>query len=106
MRAPLAQPRPTGAQDRLIHNPKLRFLDQCREVLRFRQLAYRTEESYVDWIRRFKFLDVFRGIERSESAVLRAESQRCDSLGWSAQRAALPLESVRGMGTRESTLEV
>ena len=38
---------------RFIPNPKLRFLDQCREVLRFKQMAARTEESYVDWIRRF-----------------------------------------------------
>lgn len=38
---------------RLIPNPKLRFLDQCREVLRYKQLSYRTEESYVGWIRRF-----------------------------------------------------
>jgi hypothetical protein len=38
---------------RFIPNPKLRFLDQCREVLRFKQMARRTEESYVDWIRRF-----------------------------------------------------
>ena len=39
--------------ERFIPNPKLRFLDQCREVLRFRQMAYRTEQTYVDWIRRF-----------------------------------------------------
>jgi integron integrase len=42
--------RPLG---RLIPNPKLRFLEQCREVLRFKQMALRTEEAYVDWIRRF-----------------------------------------------------
>ena len=36
----------------------------------------------------FWFLAVFGGIERSEPAVLRAESLGCDSLGWSAQRAA------------------
>ena len=39
--------------ERFIPNPKLRFLDQCREVLRFRQMAFRTEQTYVDWIRRF-----------------------------------------------------
>lgn len=38
---------------RFLPNPKLRFLDQCREVLRFKQMAARTEQSYVDWIRRF-----------------------------------------------------
>ena len=38
---------------RFLPNPKLRFLDQCREVLRFKQMARRTEVSYVDWIRRF-----------------------------------------------------
>jgi hypothetical protein len=38
-RAPV---RPLG---RLIPNPKLRFLEQCREVLRFKQMALRTEEA-------------------------------------------------------------
>lgn len=37
----------------LTPNPKLKFLDQCREVMRFKQLARRTEETYLQWIRRF-----------------------------------------------------
>jgi integron integrase len=36
-----------------VPNPKLRFLDQCREVLRFHHYARRTEEAYVHWIRQF-----------------------------------------------------
>src|SRR5437762_3348161 len=47
------RPKPARPLDRLIPNPKLRFLDQCREVLRFKQMSPRTEEAYVDWIRRF-----------------------------------------------------
>lgn len=39
--------------ERLVPNPKLKFLDQCRAAMRFRQMARRTEEAYVDWIRRF-----------------------------------------------------
>ncbi|MGA2282034.1 MAG: integron integrase [Verrucomicrobiota bacterium] len=42
--------RPLG---RLVPNPKLKFLDQCREVMRFKQLSRRTEETYLQWIRRF-----------------------------------------------------
>jgi len=34
-------------------NPGARLLDQCREVLRFHHFSHRTEQSYVDWIRRF-----------------------------------------------------
>ena len=34
------------------------------------------------------FLAVFEGMERREPVALRAESLGCDSLGWSAQRAA------------------
>ena len=30
---------------RFIPNPKLKFLDQCREVLRFKQMSPRTEET-------------------------------------------------------------
>jgi site-specific recombinase XerD len=33
--------------------PKKKFLDECRDVARFRQLSYRTEQSYVRWIRQF-----------------------------------------------------
>jgi hypothetical protein len=38
---------------RYVPNPKLKFLDQCHEVMRFKQLAARTEETYLQWIRRF-----------------------------------------------------
>jgi hypothetical protein len=34
-------------------NPKAKLLDQCREVLRFHHLSYRTEQAYLDWIRRY-----------------------------------------------------
>jgi integron integrase len=34
-------------------NPNARLLDQCREVLRFHHLSYRTELTYVHWIRRY-----------------------------------------------------
>ena len=44
------QRKPLG---RLVPNPKLKFLDQCREVMRFKQLSHRTEETYLQWIRRF-----------------------------------------------------
>ena len=39
--------------ERLLPNPKLKFLDQCREVMRFKQLSYRTEETYLQWIQRY-----------------------------------------------------
>ncbi|MFN3409916.1 MAG: integron integrase [Limisphaerales bacterium] len=38
---------------RFVPNPKLRFLDQCREVIRFKRFSPRTEEAYIHWIRRF-----------------------------------------------------
>ncbi len=39
--------------ERLTPNPKLKFMDQCREVMRFHRLALRTEEAYLQWIKRF-----------------------------------------------------
>ena len=53
MIAPFVSSFPGRPLARLVPNPKLRFLDQCREVLRFKQMSPRTEQSYVDWIRRF-----------------------------------------------------
>jgi len=34
-------------------NPKLKFMEQCREAMRFHRLALRTEEAYLQWIKRF-----------------------------------------------------
>lgn len=53
MKTPFEPVPPGEPAYRFIPNPKLRFLDQCREVLRFKQMAESTEKSYVDWIRRF-----------------------------------------------------
>ena len=36
-------------------NPKLRLLDQVREVIRLRHFSLRTEQAYVAWIKRFIF---------------------------------------------------
>lgn len=38
-----------------VPNPKLKLLDQVREVTRLRHYSLRTEESYVQWIKRFIF---------------------------------------------------
>ena len=45
--------RPQTPLARFRPNPKLRFLEQCREVMRFRRLALRSEQAYLEWIKRF-----------------------------------------------------
>jgi hypothetical protein len=34
-------------------NPKLKLLDQVREVLRLKHYSIRTQRCYCDWIRRY-----------------------------------------------------
>jgi hypothetical protein len=34
-------------------NQKLKFMDQVREVLRYHRYAYRTEQTYCQWILRY-----------------------------------------------------
>jgi hypothetical protein len=34
-------------------NPKLKLMDQVREVLRYHHYAYRTEQTYYQWILRY-----------------------------------------------------
>lgn len=46
-------PSPRRRLDGFRPNPAARLLDQCREVLRFHHFSYRTEQTYVDWIRRY-----------------------------------------------------
>jgi integron integrase len=43
---------PSGAE-LVIPNPKLKVLDQVREVMRLKHYSLRTERSYCDWIRRY-----------------------------------------------------
>lgn len=47
--------RPKPPLERFIPNPKLKFMEQCREVMRFRHLALRSEQAYLEWIKRFIF---------------------------------------------------
>ena len=59
-RGPKGQPRQSGVAGPaavtlalIIPNPKLKLLDQVREVMRLRHYSIRTEQCYCDWIRRY-----------------------------------------------------
>jgi len=39
--------------ERIIPNPKLKLLEQVREVMRLKHYSLRTERAYSDWIRRY-----------------------------------------------------
>ena|SRR5437899_2249297 len=42
-----------AAADRIVPNPKLKLLDQVREVMRLKHYSLHTERCYCDWIRRY-----------------------------------------------------
>lgn len=42
-----------NSKNKFRPNPDLRLMDQVREVLRYYHYAYRTEQTYCDWIIRF-----------------------------------------------------
>ena len=44
-----------GSLERFIPNPKAKLLDQVREVIRFKHYSIRTEQAYIQWIKRFIF---------------------------------------------------
>jgi len=44
-----------SSSDGVVPNPKARLLDQVREVIRVKHYSIRTEEAYVQWIKRFIF---------------------------------------------------
>ena len=41
------------SSDLIIPNPKLKLLDQVREVMRLKHYSIRMERCYCDWIRRY-----------------------------------------------------
>ena len=40
-----------GRRDLITPNPKLKLLDQVREVMRLKHYSIRTERAYCDWIK-------------------------------------------------------
>ena len=46
-------PVPIPAQESVVPNPKLKLLDQTREVMRLKHYSIRTARSYCDWVRRY-----------------------------------------------------
>ncbi len=48
-----AEKRPTTTG--IIPNPKIKLLDQVREMIRLKHYSIRTEQAYLQWIKRFIF---------------------------------------------------
>lgn len=65
----LASQQPPVVYETVIPNPKLKLLDQIREVMPLKHYSIRTEQTYCDWVRRFV---QFHGI-RSREEMLPAE---------------------------------
>ena len=53
----------SGPAELIIPNPKLKLLDQVREVMRLKHYSLRTERSYCDWIRRYIHFHHFKARE-------------------------------------------
>ena len=51
----LTRPGSFRARELITPNPKLKLMEQVREVLRLKHYAIRTEQAYCDWIRRYIF---------------------------------------------------
>ena len=45
----------SGGFELVIPNPKLKLMDQVREVMRLKHYSLRTEQAYRQWIKRFIF---------------------------------------------------
>jgi len=61
--------RHAAVRERLVPNPKARLKEQFHEVCRFKHLAVRSEEAYLQWIKRFI---VFH---RGKAEILKAENR-------------------------------
>jgi hypothetical protein len=68
----------SGDFEAVIPNPKLRLMDQVREVLRLKHYAIRTEQCYCDWIRRYIEFHGMRAREELFPAEAKIE-QLCPS---------------------------
>lgn len=56
---------------KLLPNQNLNLMDQVKEVLRSGHYAFRTEQTYCEWIKRYlKFLETTDRLLRLWSAIL------------------------------------
>jgi hypothetical protein len=55
---------PPVNRELIIPNPKLKLMDQVREVMRLRHYSIRTEQCYSDWIRRYIKFHAMRSREK------------------------------------------
>ncbi len=76
-----------GRRDLVTPNPKLKLLDQVREVMRLKHYALRTERAYCDWIRRYIEFHQMRSPEDLQPAEAKMESFLSD-LGVNGKVAA------------------
>ena len=53
----------------IIPNPKLKLLEQVKEVMRLRHYSIRTEQCYCDWIRRYLHGRFTRRRQRDEKSA-------------------------------------
>jgi hypothetical protein len=96
----LPQPsQPAVAYETVIPNPKLKLLDQVREVMRLKHYSIRTERTYCDWIRRYVHFHQMR----SREAMLPAEPKMEAFLGNLAVKRNVAVSTQnQAFGTVES----
>ena len=73
---PSQVPGPPVGYESVVPNPKLKLLDQIREVMRLKHYSIRTEQSHCDWVRRYVRFYQMRSREdcRRSRRRLRVES--------------------------------
>ena len=62
-----------AGSDLIVANPKLKLLEQVREVMRLKHYSIRTERSYCDWIKRYVKFHKMRSREELQPAEAKIE---------------------------------
>jgi integron integrase len=63
-----------GVWGKVIPNPKLKLMDQVREVMRLKHYSIRTERCYCDWVRRYiRFHRMLKREELTQGAEAKME---------------------------------
>ncbi len=75
-----------------MKNPPKKLLDQVREAIRTKHYSYRTEQSYVDWIKRYiLFHNKHHPLEMRNTQVRALTSASTPRACWAAYYVGPPL---------------
>jgi hypothetical protein len=93
---------PTRGWEAVLPNPKLKLLDQVREVMSLKHYSILTERSYCDWIRRYVRFHHMLARQELLPALARVEVFLSDLTPWETPFHNQDIQNILAVAVQSS----